>query len=117
MLGAIEGESSKTLRKVNRRRREGVSIEPVTMEGFCPEWDGKAEFTFELLCGCTWTWRERMKTIIPCPKCVGSGEIRVSDIPSTWQDWPFPMKQIRAETGGIIVTCPSCGGSGTQETP
>ena len=24
-----------------------------------PEWDGKKEFTFSLLCGCTWTWKEK----------------------------------------------------------
>ena len=25
-----------------------------------PEWDGKKEFTFSLLCGCTWTWKEKL---------------------------------------------------------
>ena len=54
--------------------------QPTILEGFCPRhdfqefppspqprkvrmglpsWDGTSEFTFKLLCGCTWTWKEK----------------------------------------------------------
>ena len=35
------------------------SPEPRKLRMGFPEWNGKDEFTFQLLCGCTWTWKEK----------------------------------------------------------
>lgn len=59
------------------------------------------------------------KKTVPCPKCVGSGEVRAPGEPSSQEAvlWPFRMTEKRSEASAWIYTCPACGGSGKQEVP
>ena len=55
-----------------------------------------------------------MMATISCPTCVGSGEVLARAKPTIG---PYESRFLRKLPVGEFYTCPSCGGSGTLETP